>query len=211
MTCEKISAVLNELEKQASFQLKNNEKIPHNERMLAITKDIGLFYNILLRSIKASNILEIGTSYGYSTLWFIEAILENKRKKGRIITIEKEKKKIKIAKKNFSASKVSECIDIRQGEAIDILSDLSKEVLVSKKLQKFDFIFIDADKENYIKYFDASLPLLKKGGIIGADNIILPKRFNKLMKEYVNHVRKNPKVRSVTIPIDNGEEISLKL
>ena len=56
-----------------------------------------------------------------------------------------------------------------------------------------------------------SLPLLKKGGVIGADNIVYPERFNEMMKDYVNHVKNTPNVRTVTIPIDNGEEITMKL
>jgi predicted O-methyltransferase YrrM len=54
-------------------------------------------------------------------------------------------------------------------------------------------------------------PLIKTGGFIGADNILWPERFAGLMKLYVEHVRNNPKFRSVTVPIDNGEEISIKI
>jgi predicted O-methyltransferase YrrM len=55
------------------------------------------------------------------------------------------------------------------------------------------------------------LPLVRKGGIIGADNILFPERFNEMMVDYLSHVRSNPNVESVTVPIDNGEEITIKL
>ena len=62
-----------------------------------------------------------------------------------------------------------------------------------------------------IEYFDLCLPLVRKGGIIGADNILLPERFNEMMADYLSHVRSNPNVQSVTVPIDNGEEVTIKL
>lgn len=118
------------------------------------------------------------------------------------------KKKIERAKKNFDEAKVNDFIEIRNGDAIEVLSEISQE----KNFQNFfDFVFIDADKERYIQYFDSVLPLVKTGGIIGADNILYPERFQKFTIPYVEHVRKNPKIKSVTIPIDNGEELSLKL
>jgi len=91
---------------------------------------------------------------------------------------------------------------------LKVLLDISNE---SNSSESFDFVFIDADKERYIQYFDVILPMVKPGGLIGADNILFPERFQKFSNLYVKHVRNNPKVRSVTIPIDNGEELSLKL
>ena len=145
-------------------------------------------------------------SVGYSTIWFAEAI--SKKTDGKIITIDQDKQKIERAKRNFEAANLSDLIDIRHGDALKVLLDISNE---SNSSESFDFVFIDADKERYIQYFDVILPMVKPGGLIGADNILFPERFQKFSNLYVNHVRNNPKVRSVTIPIDNGEELSLKL
>ncbi len=206
MIDKKIESVLMKLERQAEIENEFESKFPRAERMLAITRDIGLLYNIILRISRAKNILEIGTSVGYSTIWFAEAIRENLDAK--IFTIEKDKNKIYRAKKNFEAAGVEKFIQILEGDALTILERISNE---KGYLGKFDFVFIDADKERYNQYFDYSLSLVKKGGLIGADNIVYPERFKQMMENYVRHVRTNPKVRSVTIPIDNGEEISLKL
>ena len=203
MIDEKIDYVLRSLEKQAKFEDENPQEVIHSEKMLSITRNIGLFYNILLRSNATKNILEIGTSVGYSTIWFADAIRENN---GSIISLEQDIKKIERAKRNLDSVHLSQYVEILQGDALDTISKFSKEFI-----EKFDFIFIDADKERYIQYFDLCLPLLKKGGIIGADNIIYPERFSKMMKAYVNHVKNTPNVRTITIPIDNGEEITMKL
>lgn len=173
--------------------------------MLAITKDTGIFYNMLLRIQKPKKILEIGTSFGYSTLWFADAMSKN----SKIITIEKNPKKIKHAKKNFRKAGVSGMIEIKEGIARDVLIQLSK-FKKSKTQDRFDFVFIDADKEGYPFYFDICLPMLKKDGIIAADNIIFPRRFKKHIKKYLNHINEIQDVQSITVPIGNGQEISFK-
>jgi predicted O-methyltransferase YrrM len=196
--------VLHSLEKRAEFEQKNYNKIHHDERMLAITKDAGIFYNMLLRIQKPKKILEIGTSFGYSTLWFADAMSKNTK----IVTIEKNSKKIKIAQNNFRKAGVSNMIEIKEGIAKDVLIQLSKSK--SKTKEHFDFIFIDADKEEYPFYFDICLPMLKKGGIIAADNIIYPRRFKKYIKKYLNHINGVKNIQSITVPIGNGQEISFK-
>ena len=205
MIDSKIDSVLQRIEEQEKFEQENPHEIPNSEKVLAIGRNTGIFYNILLHTMKAKNILEIGLSTGYSTVWFADAISKTN---GNIITIDFDQKKIKRAKKNFDDAKVDNFIEIRHGDALQVLSEISQE----KNFQNFfDFVFIDADKERYIQYFDSVLPLVKTGGIIGADNILYPERFQKFTIPYVEHVRKNPKIKSVTIPIDNGEELSLKL
>jgi len=200
----KIDLVLKKIEKQEKFEQENPLQIPNSEKVLAIGRDTGIFYNILLQTMKAKNVLEIGMSAGYSTMWFADAI---SKQEGRIITIDYDQQKIERAKNNFKEAKVDNFIEIRKGDGLEVLSEICQKYPQGF----FDFVFIDADKERYIQYFDSVFPLVKIGGIIGADNILYPERFQKFTTPYVEHVRKNPKIKSVTIPIDNGEEISLKL
>ena len=207
MINEKIQNVLSRLENDIDYENSHHDEIPREKRLNCISKNIGMFYNILLKSIDAKNILEIGTSVGYSGLWFADAVGSKYDIGGKIITIDREKFKIDNAVKNFEEAGVRSLIKIRDGEARKILHDIKEEF----NENYFDFIFIDADKESYIEYFDLCLPLVRKGGIIGADNILLPERFNEMMVDYLSHVRSNPNVQSVTIPIDNGEEITIKL
>jgi len=207
MINEKIQNVLSRLEKDINYENSHRTEVPSEKRLNCISKNIGMFYNIMLKSINAKKILEIGMSVGYSGLWFADAVMSNTQSDGQIITIDMERFKIDNAKKNFEEAGVSSLIKIRDGEARKVLHDIKEEF----GKNYFDFIFIDADKESYIEYFDLCLPLVRKGGIIGADNILLPERFNEMMVDYLSHVRSNPNVQSVTIPIDNGEEITIKL
>ena len=206
MVNEKIQNVLSRLEKDIDYEEMHRDEIPSEKRLNCISKNIGTFYNILLKSINAKKILEIGMSVGYSGLWFADAIMSNAND-GQIITIDREQFKIDTATRNFEEAGVSSLIKIKEGEARKILHEIKEEFGENY----FDFIFIDADKESYIEYFDLCLPLVRKGGIIGADNILFPERFNKMMADYLSHVRSNPNVQSVTVPIDNGEEVTFKL
>ena len=206
MVNEKIQNVLSRLEKDIDYENSHRDEVPSEKRLNCISKNIGMFYNIMLKSIHAKNILEIGMSVGYSGLWFADAIMSNTQD-GQIITIDREQFKIDSATRNFEEAGVSSLIKIREGEARKILHEIKEEFGENY----FDFIFIDADKESYIEYFDLCLPLVRKGGIIAADNILFPERFNKMMADYLSHVRSNPNVQSVTVPIDTGEEVTIKL
>ena len=209
MINEKIQSVLSRLEKDIDYENKHLDEISSEKRLNCISKNIGMFYNIMLKSINAKNILEIGTSVGYSGLWFADVVMSNTQSEsnGKIITIEREKFKIDNATQNFEEAGVGSLIKIMEGEARKILREIKEEFSENY----FDFIFIDADKESYIEYFDLCLPLVRKGGIIGADNILFPERFNEMMADYLSHVKSKPNVQSVTVPIDNGEEVTIKL
>ena len=206
MVNEKIQNVLSRLEKDIDYENSHRDEVPSEKRLNCISKNIGTFYNIMLKSINAKKILEIGMSVGYSGLWFADAIMSNTQD-GQITTIDREQFKIDSATRNFEEAGVSSLIKIREGEARKILHEIKEEFGENY----FDFIFIDADKESYNEYFDLCLPLVRKGGIIAADNILFPERFNEMMANYLSHVRSNPNVQSVTVPIDNGEEVTIKL
>jgi len=201
-----IKSILQKLEERS--QLENSKKIDvnHEDQMLAITKETGEFYNILLKAIKAKRILEIGTSVGYSTLWFADAIQENQ---GKIITIERSAPKISRATINFQKAGVKNQIEIKKGEAKEVLKQIIDYVKI-KPNERFDFVFLDADKELNIEYFDLILPMIKVGGIIATDNILYPERFRPLMKKYVEHIKTKSNVQTVSLDLGNGEQITIK-
>jgi predicted O-methyltransferase YrrM len=202
---DSISKVLDELESQSILEKSKKTEIPPDDRMLAITKETGELLNMILRLKNAKNMLEIGMSTGYSTIWCAESISEQS---GKIITIEQNPSKIKRAKKNFQKAGVTDTITIMEGLAMQILTELS----LKQKYEKFfDFVLIDADKENVKEYFDLIFPMVSIGGIIITDNMYYPEKFRQEMKKFSDYLKGNPKLRTITSPIGNGEEITIKL
>jgi caffeoyl-CoA O-methyltransferase len=216
----KISKVLSRLEEQSKRERSGKVVIPRPEMMLAITLDTGMFFNITLKAMRAKRILEIGTSCGYSTLWFAEALMQisemsNTRQEKTIITIEMDHSKIERANKNFDEAGVKDLIDLKEGQADDILSEISKnydnENYLNNGNRLFDFVFFDADKENLRYYFDLVLPMLRVGGIIATDNMLYPEEYRPMMIDYTNYIKNKPNIESVMVPIGNGEELTIKL
>jgi predicted O-methyltransferase YrrM len=202
---DSISKVLDELETQSILEKSKKTEIPPDDRMLAITKETGELLNMILRLKNAKNMLEIGMSTGYSTIWCAESISEQS---GKIITIEQNPSKIKRAKENFQKAGVTNTITIMEGLAMQILTELS----LKQKYEKFfDFVLIDADKENVKEYFDLIFPMVSIGGIIVTDNMYYPEKFRQDMKKFSDYLKGNPKLRTITSPIGNGEEITIKL
>jgi caffeoyl-CoA O-methyltransferase len=197
----KVLSVISRLNRQSNRERSGRVKVAPDQEMLAITADTGIFFSILLKAIKAKRILEVGTSVGFSTLWFADALGKNRRST-KVITIEMNPLKVEQALKNFKEAGVDKVIDVRQGIALDLLNKLKG---------KFDFVFIDADKENIIRYFDLILPMVRIGGIIATDNMLYPDHFRPAMRKYARHVHSKPNIQSVTVPIGMGEEITIKL
>ena len=197
--------VLEKLEEQSTLEKSKKFDIAPEDRMLAITKETGELLNMILRIKNAKNVLEIGMSTGYSTIWCAEAIYEQS---GKIITIEKNPSKIKRAKENFQKSGIADTITIRDGLAMDILQELS---LQKAYAEFFDFVLIDADKENLVEYIDLILPMTSAGGVIVTDNMLYPEKYRQDMKNFSDYLKQNPKLRTITMPIGNGEEITVKL
>jgi predicted O-methyltransferase YrrM len=202
---DSISKVLDELEAQSILEKSKKTEISPDDRMLAITKETGELLNMILRLKNAKNMLEIGMSTGYSTIWCAESISEQS---GKIITIEQNPSKIKRAKENFQKAGVTDTITIMEGVAMQILTDLS----LKEKYEKFfDFVLIDADKENVKEYFDLIFPMVSIGGIIVTDNMYYPEKYRQEMKKFSEYLKSNPKLRTITSPIGNGEEITIKI
>ena len=187
--------------------IKYNESLGHIKR-LQISILQANFLQFLIKSRNINNCLEVGTFTGYSTL----SIALSLNKNGKIFTIDKDKAKNTIAKSFFKKAKVSNKIKTEVSNGNDALIKLIK----NKK--KYDLILIDADKENYISYFDKSLKLLSKNGLLVVDNILWKgevtnvnskDKLTQKIKIFNQHVKKS-KINKYILPIGDGFYICWK-
>lgn len=126
-----------------------------------IPRKTGILINTFIKMMNIQNALEIGTSNGYSGIWIGKAL---KHTGGRLKTIEYYEKRQSVAIENFKKCGVNDIIESLQGSACDILEALPVD-------EKFDFVFIDANKREYVKYFELIKPHLTSKALIIADNI----------------------------------------
>ena len=127
-----------------------------------IPRKTGVLINTFIKMMNAKNALEIGTSNGYSGLWISKALKETG---GHLTTIEFYEKRQSIAIENFKTCGVFDIITPIQGSACEIIRNFSNDI-------KFDFVFIDANKKEYVDYFNLIKPHLTQKCLIIADNII---------------------------------------
>jgi predicted O-methyltransferase YrrM len=123
----------------------------------------GKLLSLLARIQGAQRILEIGTLGGYSTIWLARALPPT----GRLITLELDPKHAEVARKNIARAGFGELVEVKVGRALDTLLEL-----VDKREPKFDFVFIDADKQSIPEYLDFALQLTRPGSVIVVDNVV---------------------------------------
>jgi len=123
----------------------------------------GKFLYLLARLMRASNILELGTLGGYSTIWLARALPP----KGRLLTVDANPKHTEVARNNVAFAGLSDCVEFHVGPGLAVLPRLARE-----GRSPFDFIFIDANKSDMPEYFDWALRFSRPGGLIIADNVI---------------------------------------
>ena len=165
----------------------------------------GRVLSMLSKIINPKSILEIGTYTGYAKLCMAEGLSEN----GTIDTIDVNEELVDFQKKYFEKSEWANQIFQHLGDALDIIPTLDK---------KFDLVFIDADKENYINYFHLIIPMMNKGGIILSDNVLWSGKVveevkpnditTQILLEYNKLLNEDARVETVLLPIRDGLTVS---
>jgi len=133
--------------------------------IMQIPPEQGQFMSMLVKLVEAKRTIEIGVYTGYSTLCVAQAMPGD----SYTVACDVNEEWTNIAKRYWAEARVDKKIDLRLGPAVDTLNALIKD----GQGESFDFIFIDADKNNYGKYYELSLRLLRSGGLIAIDNVLL--------------------------------------
>jgi predicted O-methyltransferase YrrM len=129
---------------------------------IAVTPNQGRLLELFARIHGAQRILELGTLGGYSTIWLARALPRD----GKLVTLEANPQYAEVARANIAAAGLSESVEMRVAPALETLPELVAEGAL------FDFIFIDADKQNYPGYLEWSLKLSRPGTLIVGDNVV---------------------------------------
>ncbi len=189
--------------------LKHNDSLGDLQRMQISETQAHLLQLIIMIS-NVKNCLEIGTFTGFSSLSMALALPNN----GQITTLDHDNKIVEVAKKFFKKAELDKKILTIVAPALDSLKKLTK----NNKF--FDLIFIDADKDNYINYFNLSLDLIKRGGIIIIDNVfwhgdVYDKTNNdkktNIIRKFNLYVKNDKRVEKFILPLGDGLTICMKL
>ena len=194
---------LNESPVLSALAQETREKLPETAGML-LGSLAGGFLRLMVRTSKARRVLDIGTYTGYSALALAEALPED----GEVITCDNDADVTEIARRHWEESPHGGKIQLRLGEALDTLKDLEGP---------FDLIFLDADKGNYINYWEAALPFVPSGGLLISDNTLMhggvldpQEDREKAIVRFNTHVANDSRVEAVLMPIRDGVTLAWK-
>ena len=209
---DRIVSYIHSLESQNSEVLEKIEQCAIKDNVPIIRKEMESFLRVMLSISKPLNILELGCAIGYSAILMSEYLPEG----GHITTIENYDKRIAEAKANIQMAELQDKITLLEGDAMEVMKDLETE--------KYDFVFMDAAKAQYINFLPEVMRLMKPGAILIADNVlqdgdIIESRYGVIrrnrtihsrMREYMYQVKHMEELETTIVPIGDGITMSIK-
>ena len=202
---DRIVSYIHSLESQNSEILEKIEQCAIKDNVPIIRKEMESFLRVMLEISKPLNVLELGCAIGYSAILMSEYLPEG----GHITTIENYDKRIVEAKANIEMAGLSSKITLLEGDAMEVMKDLESE--------KYDFVFMDAAKGQYLEFLAVADRILKPGGLLVADNVLLngwvvnlnyPRHRQKTMvyrmKEFLEQFKENPAYQCSVVPLGDG-------
>jgi predicted O-methyltransferase YrrM len=167
-----------------------------DEFLLPVGRASGTLMNLIIKEAGARRILEVGSSYGYSTTWLAEAA---RAIGGKVISLELKLPKTEYAREQLARAQLEDCVEFQVGDALASLAQLPGP---------FDFVLIDLWKDLYVPVFERLYPKLAPGAIIVADNMLYPEGARPHARTYQERVRAAADMSSVLLAVGNGLEVS---
>jgi len=211
ITDERIASFINSFNSDYDDTVTAIRKEAEDGGVPIIRKEAGEFIKLLLMIKKPKRILEIGTAVGFSAIFMSRFLVDG----GHITTIENYEKRIVAARKNIKMAGAEDVITLLEGDANDILDELSGS---------YDMIFMDAAKGQYGSFFEKSVGLLEKDGILLCDNVlqdgdVLESRYavtrrnrtiHSRMRAYLYDIKHHPELETAILNIGDGMSLSIR-
>ena len=201
----KVAAVFAEYDERHQRELELTRELPRasfgerrDEFLLPVGAAVGAFLHALVAGRKAERVLELGTSYGYSTLFLADAARECG---ARVVSIDVDGAKQAYAAQMLEKAGLADHVKFRCGDALELLAG---------DTGSYDLVLLDIWKNLYLPCFEAVYPLLSEEGAIVSDNMIYPESARDAVRAYRQAVKAKPDLQSVLLPLGSGIELSVK-
>jgi predicted O-methyltransferase YrrM len=191
---DRVRAVLERLELEDAAE--REQGLPAAERSRQVARSTGQFLFALVAPQAGCDVLEIGGSRGYSTIWLAAGV---RSLGGRVLSLEHDAAKIKAWHANIAEAGLEEWAELVEGDAAETIPGID---------DVFDVVFLDAEKEDYEQLFQAAREKLERGALVVADNVL---SHEETLGSYSQARQNDPSVESVTVPLDRGLELSVIL
>jgi predicted O-methyltransferase YrrM len=191
---DRVRAVLARLEAQDADERARN--VPREQRARQVARTTGQFLFSFVAPQTDCEVLEIGGSRGYSTIWLAAGV---RHLGGRVLSLEHDPAKCEAWRRNVAEAGLDATADLIEGDAFEKLPQID---------DVFDVVFLDAEKELYERLFEAARDKLEPGAVAIADNVL---SHEEVLGAYSRARQADPTLESVTIPLDRGLEISAVL
>ncbi|MDO8615018.1 MAG: class I SAM-dependent methyltransferase [Dehalococcoidia bacterium] len=187
------AAVLRRLERRDALERESGAA--RAERLRQVTPDVGRFLHTLVLAAKPGSVVEVGTSGGYSTIWLATAA---RAVGASLVTLEMDPAKVRTARESLREAGVGETVTLLQEDAF---------VYLGRREEAIDFAFLDAEKEDYLAFYELLVPLLAGGGVLVADNLT---SHAEELAGFRERALSDPRVSAVVVPIGRGELLAVR-
>ena len=194
MLDDRVRAVLARLEAEDADERARG--VPRDERGRQVARTTGQFLFALVAPQTDCEVIEIGGSRGYSTIWLGAGV---RYLGGRVLSLERDPEKCKAWRRNVAEAGLEDWVELVEGDAVETLPAIA---------DVFDVCFLDAEKEDYEQLVQLARPKLEAGALIVADNVL---SHADTLSAYSDARKADPTLESVTVPLDRGLELSVVL